>query len=100
VSKSLEPQVSARSGPEGVGGEEEVLGAGETVGVSYGGGSDRAGVGVRRRGGTYKSSSAPTPLTSLTSQCLSAAFLVRFMGGAEGAGGYIDGEGSRARGDK
>jgi hypothetical protein len=46
------------------------------------------------RGGTNKSSSAPMPLRSLTSQHLSAAFLIRFAGSGEGAGGDIDGEGS------
>jgi hypothetical protein len=82
--------VSMESGPGGVGGEEEVLGAGETVGVRHGGsgdGGDWAGGGVRRRGGTYKSSSAPTPLRSSTSQRLLAAFLVRFAGGGEGFAG-------------
>ncbi len=62
--------VGEESSPGGVGGEEVVLRAGEVVGVRHGGGSDRAGGGIRRRGGTYKSSSTPTPLRSSISQRL------------------------------
>jgi hypothetical protein len=90
--------LGARNGPGGVGGEEEVLGAGETVGVRHGGGGDRARGGVRRRGGTYKLSSAPTPLRSSTLQRLLTAFLVCFVGGGDGAGRDMDGEGSGAGG--
>jgi hypothetical protein len=90
------------SSPGGVGGEGPVFGAGESVGVRHGGGGDggdRAGGGVRRRGGTYRSSSAPTPLRSSTSHRLLTAFLVRFAGGGDGAGGDIGGECSGAGGE-
>jgi hypothetical protein len=93
--------VGEESIPGGVGGKEEVLRAGETVDVRHGGGGDSgdwAGGGVRRRGGTYKSSSAPTPLRSSTSQRLLTAFLVCFAGGGDGADGDIDSEGSGAGG--
>jgi hypothetical protein len=87
--------VVEESSPGGVGSEGPVLRAGETVGVRHGGGAgDRTGGGVRRRGGTYKSSSAPTPLRSSTLHHLLTAFLVRFAGGGDGAGGDIDGQGS------
>ncbi len=39
------------------------------------------------------------PLRSSTSHRLLTAFLVRFAGGGDGAGGDIDGEGSRAGGE-
>jgi hypothetical protein len=80
--------VDREGGPGGVGSEELVLGAGEIVGVRLGGGGDggdRTRGGVRRRGGTYKSSSSPTPLRSSTSHRLLAAFLVRFAGSGDGA---------------
>jgi hypothetical protein len=82
--------VGEESSPGVVGGEGVVLGAGETVSVRHGGGGDRVGGGVWRRGGTYKSSSTPTPLRSSTSQHLLAAFLLRFAGGGKGAGGDMD----------
>jgi hypothetical protein len=75
-----------------------VLRAGEVVGIRHGGSSDRARGGVRRRGGTYKSSSTPIPLRSSISQHLLAAFLVRFAGDGEGAGRDTDGESSGAGG--
>jgi hypothetical protein len=89
--------VGGEVGPGGVGSEEPVLEAGETVVVRLGGGGDRTRGGIRRKGGTYKSSSSPTiPHASQEFDLASplSGFLVCLAGGGNGAGGDIDGEGS------
>ncbi len=65
---------------------------GGTAGVGLGG--DQVGGGGECGGGERcRSSSLSTPLSSSTSQRLFAAFLVRFAGGGEGAGGVSGGDG-------